>query len=206
MADAMSFKKDGQESKARSGYRNELVAERLTGNCVERFVSKAMKHGNFWESTARVAYEIATGSMVQSCGFAKREDIENFGSSSDGLVGNDGHIEIKCPTITTFTNWLRGGDVMPIKYIPQMTAQMAVSGRKWCDFVAFFPGKADVMALTPEDRAYFGTITLPEKLRHLRIKIWRFTPTTEELAAAETAASKFLQEVDDLFDLITRGE
>ena len=68
------------------------------------------------------------------------------GCSPDGLVGDDGLVEIKCPQSTTHLEYLEA-DQPPKKYIPQMMAQMACTGRKWCDFVSFDPRLPDGLQL-----------------------------------------------------------
>ena len=60
------------------------------------------------------------------------------GASPDGLVGDDGWLEIKCPNTATHIEYLLEGTV-PGKYIAQMQWQMACTGRSWCDLVSFDP-------------------------------------------------------------------
>lgn len=200
MADALDFTKKGESAK-RYQLKVDLVAERLADAGVSHFTTPAMRHGSFWEQYAREAYMLKTGEVVQECGFAEHSTIDFFGASPDGLVNPDGLIEIKCPTLSTFTRWLIAGD-MPTDYIPQMLAQLAVTGRKWVDFVAFFPCDDDVARISEEETKFFGQITMPKSHQ---IKIWRFTPTPEEITAVEDAARTFLAEVDYMFDKIVLG-
>jgi predicted phage-related endonuclease len=161
-----------------------------------------MKHGLYWESTARDAYENITGNLVDLCGFAKHGEIDFFGASLDGLVGADGCIEIKCPTIATFTKYLMS-KTMPTDYIPQMLAQLAVTKRKWCDFAVFFPSENDASKIKDEkDAEFFGKITMPE---NMRLKVWRFEPDPGDIEEVEEVAKVFLGEVDDLFDCVVLG-
>ena len=60
------------------------------------------------------------------------------GASPDGLVGDDGCVEIKCPNTATMIETLLTGTV-PQKYFAQMQFQMACAGRAWCDYVVFDP-------------------------------------------------------------------
>jgi predicted phage-related endonuclease len=64
--------------------------------------------------------------------------IEAAGASPDGLVGDYGQLEIKCPNTATHIDTLLTQTV-PGKYITQMQWQMACTGRKWTDFVSFDP-------------------------------------------------------------------
>lgn len=94
-----------------------------------------MLRGTELEPIARAAYE-AKNTFVDESGFVKHPTIMWFGASPDGLVGKEGLIEIKCPNTTTHLEYLTSGKV-PNQYKNQMMAQMACTGRKWCDFVSF---------------------------------------------------------------------
>ena len=85
-----------------------------------------------------MAYEIMTGATVVETGFVLHPEIAGFGASPDGLIGNDGLIEIKCPNTATHIETLLGEGVQN-KYINQMHVQMLCTGRDWCDFVSFDP-------------------------------------------------------------------
>lgn len=137
VADVLSKIKSG-ESAGRKNYRMDLVAERLTGKPVDSFTNSAMQWGTEQEPFARIAYETHKGLFVEQVPFVDHPTIEWFGCSPDGLVAEDGLLEIKCPNTTTHLEYLQDGKP-PSKYIPQMMAQMACTGRKWCDFASFDP-------------------------------------------------------------------
>ena len=124
--------------KALNATLTELLAERLTGQKAECFVNRAMQWGIDNEQNAIASYENATGQFVVGSGLINHPTIPMSGASPDGLVGDDGLIEIKCPETTTHTNTLLTGQV-PSEYLPQMMWQMACTGRAWCDFVSFDP-------------------------------------------------------------------
>lgn len=109
--------------------------ERVTG-CVivNNYTNHNLERGRELESTARDLYELETGNDVKEVGFVKLDDFN--GSSPDGLVGKDGLVEIKCPTVE---NWIKGKvkDWIAPQYKTQMQHQMYITGRKWCDFVIF---------------------------------------------------------------------
>jgi putative phage-type endonuclease len=123
---------------SRANYAAELVAERLTGTPAEKFVSSAMAHGTEQEPQARALYEFMRDVEVVQVGFVLHPTIEMAGASPDGLVGDDGLIEIKCPNTATHIQTLLSGTIDG-KYVKQMQWQMACTGRKWCDFVSFDP-------------------------------------------------------------------
>lgn len=172
MTDALA----GPETAARRGYLIQLVTERLTGQQQDSFTSAAMQRGIDLEPTARMAYESKNG-FVDKTDFHKHPQIEWFGASPDGLVGEDGLVEIKCPNSTTHVDYLLSGKP-PTKYVKQMLAQLACTGRKWVDFVSF------------DDR-------LPE---HLQLFVVRFEPKPEEIAKLEEGVIKFLNDVEKEYE------
>ena len=135
--DVLATVKSG-ESAACANYRAELVAERLTGRVAESFQSAAMKWGTETEPLARAAYEAETGNFVTEDGLIDHPSIPMTGASPDGLVDDDGLIEIKCPNTATHIAWIRAG-IVPSEHRNQMLWQMACTGRKWDDFVSFDP-------------------------------------------------------------------
>lgn len=120
----------------RKKYMTELLLERLTGVKTERYKSSSMEHGTELEAEARLAYEVHTFNIVTECGFFKHPEIENTGASPDGLIFDDGLIEIKCPDTSTHLDTLLTG-VIDRKYILQMQWQMECTGRKYCDFISY---------------------------------------------------------------------
>lgn len=183
MGDAMDFTRKG-ESAARKKLKIEIIAERLTDLMVDHYITPAMEWGIAHEDAAKARYEEITGNLISPCGFALHETIPYFGASPDGLIGDDGLIECKCPTTTTYTEWLVSG-VVPEQHKPQMLAQLAVTGRKWCDFFAFDP------RIKSKAHQHF---------------LRRFEPKPEEIAAVEEAAKIFLAEVEQLFEVIISQE
>jgi putative phage-type endonuclease len=137
VADLMAVTKSGY-STSRANYMAELICERLTGQSEERYTNAAMQWGTDKEPQARASYEFLHDAIVVECGFVVHPSIAMFGASPDGLIGNDGLIEIKCPNTATHIDFMLG-DSIPSKYVLQMQTQMACTGRKWCDFVSFDP-------------------------------------------------------------------
>lgn len=137
VADVMAKTKTGY-SASRENYMAQLVVERLTQTKAESFTNAAMQWGTDQEPFARAAYEAAQGVMVEEVGFMSHPDIEMAGASPDGLVGDDGMVEIKCPNTAGMIEALLTQKV-PAKYFAQMQMQMACAGRQWCDYVVFDP-------------------------------------------------------------------
>lgn len=122
-------------------YMRELLAERLTGQWTERY-GAGIEWGNDHEDEARELYEQVTGHTVERVGFFEREGL---GGSPDGLVGNDGMLEIKCPINSGnhIDYILDGCD----EHIPQIQANLYFTGRKWCDFASYDPRMPEGMRL-----------------------------------------------------------
>jgi putative phage-type endonuclease len=135
VADVIAKTKTGY-SATRDNYMAQLICERLTGLKGESFTNAAMQHGTDTEPLARAAYEALQDVLVDEVGFVPHPSIEMAGASPDGLVGDDGLLEIKCPNTATHIETLIS-KVVPGKYNTQMQFQMACTGRQWCDFVSF---------------------------------------------------------------------
>lgn len=135
VADVIAKTKTGY-SATRDNYMAQLVCERLTGEKGESFTNAAMQHGTQTEPLARISYEVAQNVLVDEVGFVPHPTIEMAGASPDGLVNDDGLLEIKCPNTATHIETLLSQTV-PGKYNTQMQFQMACTGREWCDFVSF---------------------------------------------------------------------
>lgn len=145
VADLMAKTKSGPSS-SRANYMATLIVERLTGVREEGFTNAAMIWGTDTEPQARAAYEFLTDAEVVEEGFVLHPAIADFGASPDGLVGDVGLLEIKCPQTAAHIETLLTGEV-PGKYKTQMQAQMACTGRAWCDFVSFDPRMPGEMQL-----------------------------------------------------------
>ena len=149
VADVMAKTRSGYGA-SRKNYMMELLCQRLTGNIEVSYQNAAMLRGTELEPVARAAYEIETGETVTEVGFVAHPEIDNFGASPDGLLGDEGLIEIKCPNTAQHVEFLRTGKIDD-RYRLQMTAQMACTNRNWCDFVSY------------DDR-------LPEELAYKRVR------------------------------------
>ena len=160
VADVIAKTKTGY-STSRDNYMAQLVVERLTFTKTESYTNAAMQWGTDQEPFARAAYEAAQGVMVEEVGFVRHPTIEWAGASPDGLVGDDGCIEIKCPNTLTMIETLLSQKV-PGKYFTQMQFQLACTGRKWCDYVVFdprMPAKAQLfVARVGRDNEYIAEI------------------------------------------------
>jgi putative phage-type endonuclease len=145
VADVIAKTKSGY-STSRANYMAELIVERLTGKAAEHYQNAAMFWGTNTEPLALSSYEDRTGGLVEEVGFVPHPTIPWSGASPDGLVNEDGLVEIKCPNTSTHIETVLGQEV-PAKYLPQMQWQMACTGRDYCDFVSFDPRLPDNMKI-----------------------------------------------------------
>jgi putative phage-type endonuclease len=128
--------KNGGYSKERETYKLQLIAERLVGTTIEGRKSAAMQRGVEKEAEARDRYARTTNLPVTEAPFVPHPTIGDAGASPDGFVGEEGLVEIKAPTSQTAVEILLTEEV-PEEYYAQCQWQMAVTGRKWVDFVVF---------------------------------------------------------------------
>lgn len=112
------------------------VAEKLGYFADDSYESPSMARGNELEPAARTEYE---RQMFQNVTLSFVIPYGNWACySPDGLIGDNGLIEIKCPELPNFLDWLRTGDV-PQRYYSQMQWGMMCTGRAWCDYVVYHP-------------------------------------------------------------------
>ena len=137
VSDVLSKGRGSAPSKTAESYMIELIAEKLTGQPKPFFENDAMRHGTATEPQARAMYEINNDFVsVEEVAFIELNEF--VGVSPDGLIGEDGMLEIKCPNTTTQLKRALSDDYSA-DYKAQIQMQLWVSGRKWCDFVSFDP-------------------------------------------------------------------
>ena len=128
----------GKPSTSARGYMNQLLADWLAGRNLDAVEANYwMDRGTEMEDTARNAYSFEKGVEVRQVGFIYLDDRQLTGASPDGLLGDDGYLEIKCPKASTMVDYYLGG--FPSKYKPQIQGGLWISGRQWCDFYAHHP-------------------------------------------------------------------
>ena len=172
VADVITRTKTGSGA-SRANYMAQLICERLTGKQGDTYQNAAMAWGTEQEPLARGAYEALTGLLVEETGFVPHPTITMAGASPDGLIGDHGLVEIKCPNTATHIETLMS-DTVPGKYETQMQWQMACTDRKWCDFVSYDP-------------------RMPS---HMQLFIFRVHRNAETIIELEREVEKFLSELD----------
>ena len=114
------------------------VAVKKLGIYIEKPPTDAMQWGLDYEDAAKAAYTAETGNFIEEVGFVLPDNTDAYGGSPDGLVGDDGLLEVKCPQAETLAAWARK-QVLPSEYKPQVQGLMMITGRQWCDFWAWHP-------------------------------------------------------------------
>jgi putative phage-type endonuclease len=130
------LKRSGERTAAAEDYLYELAAERITGVPAKR--SNPMFWGREHEDEARAGYAFLTNLPVVKIGLIPHPTIPNAHASPDSLVGDDGGLELKCPTSAVHLKTLLA-DAVPEEHLPQCHWGMACSGRAFWDFVSYDP-------------------------------------------------------------------
>lgn len=144
-----------------------LIGEKLSPFLPERaetYTSRAMQWGQQTEEEARRFYTHDTGNAVTNGGFITTDEGD-LGASPDGMVGEDGMLELKCPDAGTHVEWLLEGG-LPDEYKPQVHGQLIVAmkgpnAKKYVDFLSYSPG-LDPLLVRVEPNAY--TMQLAEMI------------------------------------------
>ena len=142
----------GKASTSAEAYINELIAQRITGEIPEFFKSEAMQRGNDLEASAKALYEFTRDVEVVEVGLCLHDTLE-CGASPDGLINDEGGIEVKAPLPHTHVSYLRDGNI-PSKYIPQVQGCLWITEREWWDFMSYNPYMEDLIVRVYRDEAY----------------------------------------------------
>jgi putative phage-type endonuclease len=174
--------KQGKSSAQAHGYLCRLIGDRFDIDYprVNDNATAAMKRGTQFEPEARRFYEFDRDTTVAQVGFCTTDD-GRLGCSPDGLVGDDGLIEIKCPSPEVHVAYILDGG-LPDDYRPQVHGQLLVTGRSWCDFLSYCPGLPNFIVRVEADE--FTTklrCALEDFLARYDELLARFTP--KEMAA-----------------------
>jgi len=146
----------GTLSTQAKAYVDALVAEAITGESTYVKVTDAMQRGTELEPYARERYFYETGNSVEEVGFCLHDDYQ-AGASPDGLIGEDGGLEIKCPLGGTMVSYLRVGR-LPSKYWQQVQGCLHITGRKWWDFMAYHPDMKPLIVRVERDEAFIAAL------------------------------------------------
>jgi hypothetical protein len=167
-----SSKKSDERPKEALDLMYEIAAERLTHVPAKKV--NALWWGREHEEEARSSYAFLTNLPVVKVGPIPHPTIANAHASPDSLVGDDGGLELKCPTSATHLKTLLA-DAIPEEHLPQIHWNLACSGRAWWDFVSYDP-------------------RFPEGLQFFQQRVMR---DEAEIARMEAEAIAFLAELEN---------
>jgi len=167
----------GGYSAQRETYMMQLVAEVCTGEA-PKISGKPLEWGNENEPHACDAYEARNFEFVEHTGLIYKDDSKRCGASPDGLIGDDGGIEIKCPyTTPVHLDTIINGTIKP-EYVTQMQFVMWVTGRDWIDFCSYDPRmKGDTES---------------------RLHVIRIDKCSDTMETFDTEIPKFIEEMDQI--------
>ena len=172
--DVLTKGRGTSQSKTAESYMMELIAEILTGNSKPFFENDAMRWGTETEPQARAMYAV-NNDFVDVKEVAFVEHNEQVGISPDGLIGDDGLLEIKCPNTTTQLKRALSDDYSA-DYKAQIQMQLWVTEREWCDFLSFDP-RLDCDAGYLQQRVYRDE----EYIEEMKTKVYAFVEKMNEL-------------------------
>ena len=174
-ADLMATTKSGP-STSRKNLIVQIAIERITGTTEDSYTNAAMQRGIDLEPEARMVYELTTGNVVEQVDFIQHPSLSFVGVSPDGLIGDDGMTEIKCPSaMSKHLDALRNG-AHAVEYKWQIQGQLWVAEREWNDAVSYDP-------------------RFPEGKRLAIKRVWRDEKMIEQLEAECIAANEEVEQI-----------
>jgi hypothetical protein len=128
-------------------------------------------HGKEWEDEARISYEFQTGNIVDNAWYIKHPDFDFIGGSPDGLVNDDGGIEIKCrKSLTAHEKSIDAG--MESTHKPQVQGYLWITGREWFDFISYFKDE-DLFKTDLHIHRVYADLEYHKKLETACLMFWR---------------------------------
>jgi hypothetical protein len=146
----------------------EIAAQRITHHVEDNYQSWDMERGHIEEDIARDLYS-DNHEKVTECGFIINRELGfDIGFSPDGLVGNEGLIEIKSiiqkHQVKTIVD-----NIVPKAYMMQIQTGLFCTRRKWCDFISFSNGMPLFVKRVYPDAVIFEKIKEASELFELTV-------------------------------------
>lgn len=148
----------GKASTQANDYMNRLLAEWMAGEPLEKWDGNQWtERGHELEMDARTYYEMTKDVDVLQVGFVTTDD-GSAGCSPDGMVGDDGMTEYKCPSPGIHVSYLLANK-LPSAYVPQVQGSLWVTERDWCDFSSYHPVLDKLIIRVHRDELYIVKLT-----------------------------------------------
>lgn len=157
--DSILTPKTMKVSASATGIAHRVVAEWLTGKVEQPPSTRAMEWGILMEPEAVKCYELIRGVEVDRVGFCFLDDDRQVGCSPDGLVGDDGGIEVKCLNAASHVRCLVDRAV-PAEFGPQIQGNLWITGRKWWDYVSYHPDMPAEIIRVERDETFIKALGL----------------------------------------------
>lgn len=155
-----------------------LRDELRTGFPEPFITNEYMEHGTRCEPLALEAYKFMTGAHVAHAAFLPHPTLPYIGFSPDGLVGDGGMLEIKCPALEARHTRTVESQKCPDDYYPQVQGGMWVTGRQWCDFISYYPSiSVEIVRVQRDD-------TFISRLADECAAVWQEVQSNQEVIAA----------------------
>lgn len=152
----------GEPSKSKTKLVYQLAGEFVSGQAEETYQNAAMIRGLEMEAEAREFYELINGVEVKQVGFCLDEGIG--GASPDGLIEEDGNLEIKCPIASTHVAYLLSPNTLEKDYFQQVQGQMLITGRKWTDLMSYYPGIKPLIIRVERNEEFISKLRVELKM------------------------------------------
>lgn len=147
----------GKPSTQAETYANRIIAEIMTGGAVEGWQGNMWsERGNELEAEAAAYYELRKGVKLQTVGFIT-DDNRTMGASPDRLIGEDGLLEIKCPSPQVHVEYLLKQKIDQ-GYFTQLQGQLLVTGRAWVDIISYYPTMPSIIMRVERDPIYISKL------------------------------------------------
>lgn len=151
---------DGRPSKSMEPFAQKLSGDLFAGRDIDAWEgNKYTERGHEVEDSARLSYQMS-GGVVEQVGFIT-DDLTRYGCSPDGLVGEDGMLEIKCLPKKHIAAilYIQRNNRPPTDYIAQCQFQLLVTGRAWCDLYYYHDDLPTKTCRIIRDEAYMLKLT-----------------------------------------------
>jgi hypothetical protein len=145
----------GKPSSSAAGYMHALIAARLLNMPVDDEATEFMGRGLQLEAEAVRYYELQRDAEARRVGFVL-DDSGRFGCSPDRLIGDDGGLEVKCPSAAVHVGYLL--DDLPVKFQPQVQGCLWITGRHFWDVLSYNPELPPALVRVERDEEFIRNL------------------------------------------------
>ena len=147
----------GKESAQAKKYMYLKAGEKMIGTCESGYTNHHMDRGKELEAEARGYYELVNDVEVQEVGLCYKDETKRVSCSPDGLIGDDGGLEIKCRSLAIHMENL-DKNKLPTGDYCQVQGSLWVTGRKWWSYLSYYPGAKQLLIRVEPDFAFHRKI------------------------------------------------